>query len=51
LPDDWVCPICGAAKAEFKKQGETAAPVEKKPISARHQTGNLKRSKGGNTNV
>ncbi len=21
LPDDWVCPVCGAAKAEFVKQG------------------------------
>ncbi|OGO18276.1 MAG: rubredoxin [Chloroflexi bacterium RBG_16_50_11] len=19
LPDDWVCPVCGAAKSEFKK--------------------------------
>lgn len=19
LPDDWVCPICGAAKSDFKK--------------------------------
>jgi rubredoxin len=19
LPDDWVCPICGATKSEFKK--------------------------------
>ena len=19
LPDDWVCPICGATKAEFEK--------------------------------
>ena len=19
LPEDWVCPICGATKAEFKK--------------------------------
>ncbi|MDA8123644.1 MAG: rubredoxin [Deltaproteobacteria bacterium] len=31
LPDDWVCPICGATRAEFKKQGETAAFSEKKP--------------------
>jgi rubredoxin len=20
LPDDWVCPICGAAKDEFEKE-------------------------------
>ena len=19
LPDDWVCPVCGAAKSEFQK--------------------------------
>jgi len=19
LPDDWVCPVCGAAKSEFEK--------------------------------
>lgn len=19
LPDEWVCPVCGAAKADFKK--------------------------------
>ena len=30
LPEDWVCPICGATKAEFEKQGESAAPAEKK---------------------
>lgn len=33
LPEDWVCPLCGAAKSEFKKQGESAASPEKKPIS------------------
>ena len=20
LPDDWACPVCGAAKSEFEKQ-------------------------------
>ncbi len=20
LPDDWVCPLCGAAKSEFEKE-------------------------------
>lgn len=30
LPEDWVCPVCGAEKAEFEKQGEAAAPAEKK---------------------
>ena len=31
LTDDWVCPICGATKAEFEKQGDTAAPTKKQP--------------------
>jgi rubredoxin len=31
VPEDWVCPLCGATKAEFIKQGEAAAPAEKKP--------------------
>jgi rubredoxin len=21
LPDDWVCPVCGAAKDQFEKEG------------------------------
>jgi len=21
LPDDWICPVCGAAKTEFEKVG------------------------------
>lgn len=25
LPEDWVCPICGATKPEFGKQGDVAA--------------------------
>ena len=32
LPEDWVCPLCGATKGEFKKQGEISESVEKKPI-------------------
>lgn len=24
LPDDWVCPLCGAAKAEFQEKGAAA---------------------------
>jgi rubredoxin len=31
LPDDWVCPICGATKAEFEKQGEADVSSEKNP--------------------
>jgi rubredoxin len=33
LPEDWVCPLCGAAKSEFGKQGESDSSAEKKPIS------------------
>lgn len=31
LPEDWVCPMCGATKAEFEKQGEQTTSAEKKP--------------------
>ena len=31
LPDDWVCPICGATKEEFKKQGESVPTAENQP--------------------
>ena len=34
LPEDWVCPLCGAAKSEFKKHGEAASSEVKKSISA-----------------
>ncbi len=32
LPDDWVCPLCGAAKAEFQERG--AAAEKPKPRAA-----------------
>lgn len=35
LPEDWVCPLCGAAKPEFGKQGEPAAPAQARPIAVR----------------
>lgn len=31
LPDNWACPVCGAAKSEFEKQGESAPVREEKP--------------------
>ena len=31
LPEDWVCPTCGATKVEFEKQGEVAVSSSKKP--------------------
>ena len=30
LPDDWVCPLCGAEKLEFEKQGESTSILEEK---------------------
>ncbi|NMA67647.1 MAG: rubredoxin [Clostridiaceae bacterium] len=30
LADDWVCPLCGAEKTEFEKQGETSSIREEK---------------------
>ena len=37
LPADWVCPLCGAAKSAFKRQGTPApAPAPKGPAPATH---------------
>lgn len=33
LPEDWVCPLCGATKAEFIKQGDSAASATKRAAS------------------
>ena len=33
LPEDWVCPLCGATKSEFEKQGESDMTPKKEPIS------------------
>lgn len=42
LPDDWVCPICGASKAEFKKQGEPgAAAAAKKTNPAKEESADM----------
>ncbi len=32
VPENWVCPLCGATKAEFSKQGESGKASEKKPL-------------------
>lgn len=32
LGDDWVCPLCGATKSEFKKQGDSTTVTPKKPL-------------------
>ena len=33
LPDDWKCPLCGAAKLDFAPQQETPAPKPVKQVS------------------
>ena len=42
LPEDWVCPLCGAAKSEFEKQGEPAATPKKEPISVMESSADMK---------
>lgn len=32
VKEDWVCPICGASKAEFKAQGGEAPPSKPMPV-------------------
>ncbi len=32
LPDDWVCPLCGAAKAEFRPEGGAQAAPKPAPV-------------------
>jgi glutamate synthase domain-containing protein 2 len=38
LPDDWVCPICGAAKSYFKKQDGDAEAATPPPTPAAEKT-------------
>lgn len=33
LPEDWICPLCGAAKSEFDKQKEAAITPKMEQIS------------------
>ncbi len=42
LPEDWVCPLCGAAKTEFEKQGEPVAAPEKKVIPVAEPSADMK---------
>ena len=42
LPEGWVCPLCGASKSEFNKQGEAIEPVRKQPISAMEITPDMR---------
>ncbi|MFY9174828.1 MAG: rubredoxin [Peptococcia bacterium] len=42
LPDDWLCPLCGATKGEFKKEGKAAKSVTKKQLSAMENPSDMK---------
>jgi rubredoxin len=37
IPEDWTCPLCGAAKAEFKSQAAGAAPEARLSIHQAHE--------------
>lgn len=39
IPDDWVCPVCGAEKSEFEEQTvkAAAAPNKSTPIAEDHE--------------
>ena len=38
LPADWCCPLCGAAKSDFKEQGVSSAPAAPAPSSGGEPT-------------
>lgn len=42
IPEDWLCPLCGATKEEFIKQDESAATEKNKPISVIELSSDMK---------
>lgn len=42
LPEDWGCPLCGAAKEEFALQGEPELTVEHQPLAVQEESTDLK---------
>lgn len=42
LPENWVCPLCGATKAEFSKQGEPAKALDKRPLPVIENSDDMK---------
>lgn len=43
LPQDWVCPLCGATKAEFREEGAAAAATPApKPLPVMHEPEDLR---------
>ena len=41
VPDDWVCPLCGATKGEFSKHGESDK-ADEKPVSVIEVSSDMK---------
>lgn len=39
---DWICPVCGAAKADFKMLDEPISMVAKQPVLIKQQTSDIK---------
>lgn len=51
LPDDWVCPLCGAGKDAFEKQEEvTEAALAKAPVPAPEAAGVKSEVEAGTVN-
>ncbi|NCC86430.1 MAG: rubredoxin [Clostridia bacterium] len=42
LPEDWTCPLCGAEKSEFVKEGGTTESSEKKQVSVIEESTDMK---------
>ena len=42
LPEDWVCPLCGASKSEFEEQSKPATSPKKESISAIESSTDMK---------
>lgn len=42
LPEDWICPFCGAAKSEFDKQKEAAITPKMEQISVMESSADMK---------
>jgi len=46
LPNSWTCPLCGATKSDFERQGETKAVAERSNAHAKVDNGMRKLSVG-----
>ena len=43
LSQEWVCPLCGAEKTEFEKQGAPATSLDKKPVPTIEASADMKK--------